>query len=240
MGVDYTGLDGILQSIKHVKNKKRVLTLGRQFVYVSHENFQKLFKNYGLDNVVQASNIEGYSENLFRLLGFTEVDSLDSSSYENATIIHNLNKEIKIDQTFDYIFDGGTIEHIFNQPQVLENIINLLSIDGIFCSVTTNNNFSGHGIYQFSPEFFLSCLTEEYGMKMLQLYLVEVNNDVHDSLDVNSFFNNGSVGGRNMSKFNSLREVYIVTIAQKISNDRKSLILDPPNQFSYENFDWKK
>ena len=60
----------------------------------------------------------------------------------------------KVNKKFDFILDGGTIEHIFNCPQVLDNIIYLLEIEGILCSITCNNNFSGHGFYQFSPDFF--------------------------------------------------------------------------------------
>ena len=61
---------------------------------------------------------------------------------------------------YQYIYDGGTIEHIFNIPQVIENIIDILDINGLFVSITCNNNFSGHGIYQFSPEFFLAVFSE--------------------------------------------------------------------------------
>lgn len=42
----------------------------------------------------------------------------------------------------------------------------------------------------------------------------------------------------NISKFNSMDEVYIITIAQKISNDRENLIKNLPNQYSYEQIDW--
>ena len=108
-----------------------------------------------------------YCEEFFLSFGFLNIDSIDNSSYENSSIIHNLNTPYNNTKKYDYIYDGGTTEHIFNVPQVFENIINLLEIDGIFCSVTVNNNFSGHGFYQFSPELYLSMFTSNYGMEIL-------------------------------------------------------------------------
>ena len=145
---------------------------------------------------------------------------------------------IRFQNKYDFIYDGGTIEHIFNTPQVCENIIHMLNIDGIFCSVTCNNNLSGHGIYQFSPEFFLSAFSKPYGMEVKQLYIAQVNSEFHEWINVNDFKHDN--GGRNLSKFDSNREVYIITIAQKISNERLSLITSSPNQYSYANIEWNK
>ena len=118
-----------------------------------------------------------------------------------------------------------------------KNIINLLEIGGIFCSVTCNNNLSGHGIYQFSPEFFLSAFSKDYGMEIKEIYLAQVNSEIHEWINVNNLKDQQNC--RNMSKFDSNKEVYIITIAKKISNNRKNLIHDSPNQYSYENMDWK-
>jgi hypothetical protein len=41
-------------------------------------------------------------------------------------------------------------------------------------------------------------------------------------------------------KFGGSEPVYIITYAEKISDIRESLISDPPQQFSYEEIDWKK
>ena len=58
-------------------------------------------------------------------MNFQHVESIDNSVYENASIIHNMNIQTPTNATkYNYIFDGGTIEHIFNIPQAFENIIN--------------------------------------------------------------------------------------------------------------------
>ena len=150
----------------------------------------------------------------------------------NYSIENNLKKK------YDFILDGGTIEHIYNTPQVCENIINLLEIDGILCSITCNNNFSGHGFYQFSPDFFQSTFNPKYGMKIQMIYLVENSSNFDNWINVN-IDNKKLDNGRNEYKFNSSKSVYIITIAKKISDDRKYLTIDYPNQYSYEMIDWK-
>jgi len=237
MGIDLTSFEALLLSLKYVENKKNALTLGRQGIHIWPNTVEYILKKY--DFFKENMYYEwGYCETLFKDLGFQEVESIDYSSYENASIIHNMNKPISFEnKKYDFIYDGGTIEHIFNMPQVCENIINLLEIGGIFCSVTCNNNLSGHGIYQFSPEFFLSAFSKDYGMEIKELYLAQVGSEIHEWKNVNDFKDEN--GGRNMSKFDSNRDVYIITIAKKISNNRKNLITDSPNQYSYENIDWK-
>ena len=178
-----------------------------------------------------------YSETFFRSIGFHNVNSIDNSDYEKPTFKHNLNLPIldEFKNKYDYIYDGGTTEHLFNIPQVFENIIDMLNIDGLFVSVTCNNNFSGHGMYQFSPEIYLSSFCKKYGMEVLELYISELNSSNCKWINVNSYN-----GHRNTTKFNSNLETYIIIIARKISNTRQYLLQNPPNQYSYENIDWKK
>lgn len=237
MGVDWCGLEAILLSLKYCTSKQKALTLGRQWICLNDDQITALFSKYGVQYVNH--DLKDFSECLFQHLGFETVFSLDNSPYEGASIIHNMNKPISLDQKYNYIFDGGTTEHIFNAPQVYENIINMLDVGGIFCSVVPNNNWSGHGMYQFSPEFFLSIFTEKYGMEIKHLYLIRYGDYLENSIDVNGYKSaHMKEFGRNNAKFDTSIHVMIVTIAQKISNERVSLLEDPPNQYSYENHSW--
>jgi hypothetical protein len=212
--------------------------LGRQGIHIWPKTIEHFLKKYELYQPHMYYEW-GFCEPLLKDIGFEHIDSIDASSYEHASIIHNMNTPVPSEiNKYDFIYDGGTIEHIFNTPQVCENIIHMLNIDGIFCSVTCNNNLSGHGIYQFSPEFFLSAFSKPYGMEVKQLYIAQVNSEFHEWINVNDFKHDN--GGRNLSKFDSNREVYIITIAQKISNERLSLITSSPNQYSYANIEWNK
>ena len=235
MGIDYTGLHAILLSQKNLINKNRMLTMGRQHIHLDQNTFDSIVRNSEID---LSGSYSYNSEIMFRKLGFGEVDSLDYSDYEGATFIHDMNKQIKIKKTYDYIYDGGTIEHVFNTGQFLENVIDLLEVGGVFCSVTCNNNFSGHGFYQFSPEFFLSCFTKNYGMSLLSLYLAQVDTEISSWLDVKTYGSDNT--GRNITKFDSINPVYIITVAKKISCERESLIKIPPQQYSYKEIDWKR
>ena len=244
MGIDKTALELILLSQNYVKrngdDEANILTLGRQQIHISKNDINHLLCKYNFSSLVNKYNVYDYSENLFTNL-FEEkwkyifVDSMDNSDYEGASIIHNLNNPFNSSKKYQYIYDGGTIEHIFNIPQVIENIIDMLDINGLFVSITCNNNFSGHGIYQFSPEFFLSSLNEKYGMKIESIYLGKVHTSFEEWIDVNDY-----KGGRNCTKFDDSEPVYILTIARKISNIRENLITNSPHQYSYEKIDWNK
>ena len=227
MGIDYTVSNALLHTLPYV-NKKRALTLGRQGIH-SPTGMAHFLTKYGLPS----KEYTGFCEEFFKDQGFETVDSMDHSEFEGATILHNMNMPIPYMKPYDFILDGGTIEHIFNTPQVCENIINLLEVGGIYLSITPNNNLSGHGIYQFSPEFYLSAFSEEYGMKVMELYIARVGTGMEEWINVNSY-----EGGRNTSSFHNNEEVYIIAIIKKISNKRKSLIHQSPNQYSYE-LDWK-
>jgi hypothetical protein len=247
MGIDKVGMELIIMSHKHLprENRNKAIALARQQIHIHPQTMDHLFQKYGINAPLHECG--EYFEALFKDMGYVVTDSIDNSAYENATIIHNLNLPLRFqgnrqsegllprENRYNYVFDGGTIEHIFNCPQVCENIIDMLEVGGIFCSLTANNNLSGHGIYQFSPEFFLSAFTPKYGMEVLELYLAEFNADRDQWIDVKSFN-----GWRNNAQINTQNSVYIVAIIRKISDDRESLLLNPPNQYSYENVDWNK
>jgi hypothetical protein len=239
MGIDKVGLEAIIMSHKHLprENRHSAMSLARQQIHIHHQTMHHLFKKHGINAPLHECG--EYFEALFKNMGYAVTDSIDNSAYENATIIHNMNLPVSVQENqpsrYNYVFDGGTIEHIFNCPQVCENIINMMEVGGIYCSVTVNNNFSGHGIYQFSPEFFLSAFTPKYGMEVLELYLAEVNADAEKWINVKSFN-----GWRNNTHINTQNSVYIIAIIRKISDDRESLLLNPPNQYSYESVDWNK
>jgi hypothetical protein len=233
MGIDRTCLNVILKSCVYIKNKKNVMTLGRQQIHTSKEYNTDIGDKFNID--LSEIIYGNYCENFFHSIGFENIDSIDNSKYEDAKYIHNLNYPIldELKNKYNYIYDGGATEHIFNVPQVFENIIDMLSIDGLFVSVTCNNNFSGHGMYQFSPELYLSMLHNKYGMKILELHIGEVGKTDIEWKNVNSYN-----GYRNTDKLSTLSETYIIIIARKISNNRCSLLTNCPNQYSYEQCDW--
>lgn len=236
MGIDITSLDAILKSLSYVSNKSTALTLGRQQIHLPTHYACQMFQLYNYPQFINKCFQFDYSETFFKQAGFYSVDCMDASSYEGASIIHNLNTPLTPEhKKYSYIYDGGTTEHVFNVAQVYENIINLLEVGGVFCTVVPNNNLSGHGLYQFSPDFFLTVFAPAYGMEIRELWIGRVDDLRSQWKNVNSL-----LGFRNLEKFEDTKMVYCICIAQRVSDKRKSLLEHPPNQFSYESVEWKK
>jgi len=116
-----------------------------------------------------------YADKLFTLLGATEVISFDYSDYEGASVVHDMNFPIPehYRESFDFVYDGGSLEHIFNFPQAIKNCMDLLKVGGTFVASTPANNFLGHGFYQFSPELFFRLFCPENGFRLDRALLFE-------------------------------------------------------------------
>src|SRR6185295_9992131 len=114
-----------------------------------------------------------YAEPLFHALGARKVFALDASAFEGAQVVHDLNLPIGPDlqEKFDLVYDGGTLEHVFNFPVALKNCMQLVRPGGQLILHTVTNNYCGHGFYQFSPELFFRALSPENGFEMERMVL---------------------------------------------------------------------
>jgi SAM-dependent methyltransferase len=160
MGVDYVLFERFCELSKrwNVPNGGRALGLGRHGFRIE-PRFAKLYERALNRYELPGKRFiylqeDGYYETLMQKLGFGEIESMDFSDYEGATVLQDLNKPVPeaLEQQFDFVFDGGTIEHVFNVPQALENVFRMLKPGGRFVSANGMNGFSGHGLYQFGPE----------------------------------------------------------------------------------------
>jgi SAM-dependent methyltransferase len=108
-------------------------------------------------------------------LGAQSVTEFDASDYEGAKAVHDMNKPLPSQwhKKFDLVFDGGTLEHIYNIPQAVENIGAMLRVGGHLALSTSGNNQTGHGFYQFSPEFCYRVFSEQNGWRTKLVMLVE-------------------------------------------------------------------
>ena len=107
------------------------------------------------------------------------IESLDYSDFEGASVVHDLNVEIpsQYHEQYDVLIDGGTAEHIWDVKRTFFNYLSLVKPNGsLFINVPANNQF-GHGFYQFSAEFFYSFFSEDYGCEVVTVLL-----DVHPYL----------------------------------------------------------
>lgn len=90
------------------------------------------------------------------LLGADRVFAADASDYENPDFIIDLNDEISKNyyEKFDVIIDMGTMEHVFDIPTALGNIVKMLKKSGDVILASPSSNSIDHGFYSFSPTLF--------------------------------------------------------------------------------------
>jgi SAM-dependent methyltransferase len=152
----------------------RVVTLGRQHLHLDAETYGRLLRRIGVPG---AEPRPTYADSLLTALGATAVDSIDASNYQGATIAHDLNAPPpeSLRAQFDLVFDGGTLEHIFDAARALRTSMELVRPGGRFVSASIPNNWCGHGFYQFSPEFFYRALSPANGFTMVEMYIVDVD-----------------------------------------------------------------
>jgi SAM-dependent methyltransferase len=112
-------------------------------------------------------------EPFLELLGAGDVKALDVSAYEGADILHDLNEPIpdELEQRFDLVFDGGSLEHVFDIRTALQNYMRMVGPGGRLVILTMANNHCGHGFYQFSPELFFRAFSEANGYRVERLHV---------------------------------------------------------------------
>ncbi len=96
-------------------------------------------------------------KSFFRLLGCERVESADVSDWEGADHILDLNLPLPagLAGRYDTVFEAGTLQHIFDLPQVFANIHALLREGGrVIHGMAPSTNHVDHGFYMFSPTLF--------------------------------------------------------------------------------------
>jgi SAM-dependent methyltransferase len=71
----------------------------------------------------------------------------------------------------DVILDMGSLEHISNLPNALENYHRLLKPGGTIFFCNPANSYVGHGLYQFSPEFFYRLFENVSGYRAVGCFI---------------------------------------------------------------------
>ena len=170
MGLDINSVQFLIAARKSGVEFGDVLTLGRQDLNVYPAKMKALLESHGFSGEAFAPGAadSGFSEPVFKSLGARNVYALDFSDFEGAAFVHDLNQPLpdKLKQRFDIVYDGGTLEHVFNFPQALKNCMEMVKVGGSFMMHTPGNNWWGHGFYQFSPELFYRAFSAENGFQV--------------------------------------------------------------------------
>lgn len=167
MGLDINAVQFLIAARKSGVEFGDVLTLGRQDLNVYPAKMKELLESHGFPGEAFAPGAvdSGFADPVFKSLGAKNVYALDFSDFEGAAFVHDLNQPLpdNLKQRFDLVYDGGTLEHVFNFPQALKNCMEMVRVDGRLILHTIANNWMGHGFYQFSPELFWQALSADNG-----------------------------------------------------------------------------
>jgi hypothetical protein len=235
MGLDTTSVDFVCAAKSFGVDFTDTLMVGRQDLIVPPAQLQRVFSILGIDRDAEAFVREHrYGEGFFSLMGASNVSSMDYSSYEEAAIIHDLNLPISADLRGRYsvVYDGGTLEHVFNVTQALKNCMEMVRVGGHFLQVNMANNFMGHGFWQFSPELIFRAFSPANGYQVEAVFLREVlpyggwigRNDIwYKVLDPDEI-------RQRVELCNAFR-TYIVTIARRVAD--VEIFAQPPQQNFY-------
>lgn len=158
MGID-AQLAGQLIVARHLAvGKESCVMLGRQKFHIKgkfRRHLRQQLRKAGLGpDIPDYEQPDGFAETFLKRVGYPAPLSLDASAYENCDLTHDMNEPLPDDlrDRFDVIIDGGTLEHVYNTPQALDNVFHMLRPGGIFISINGITGWAGHGFYQFSPE----------------------------------------------------------------------------------------
>jgi hypothetical protein len=228
MGIDINSALFLVSAKKKGVSFNRVLMIGRQHLDVAVPLAVQLLERNNLPAVAfKGPKTPFYSEPLFEALGSAQVDSLDNSDFEGAQLVHDMNLPIQAAwrEKYDVVYDGGTLEHIFNFPTALKNSMELVCEGGRLFIHTCANNLCGHGFFQFSPELFYRCLCAENGFEVERMtihrvgpygswYEVADPNAIHSRVELITF-----------------TPVLIMVQAKRVS--LKPIFSKPPHQSDY-------
>jgi hypothetical protein len=140
---------------------ENILTFGSHGVEVKEEYIKSKLKFYNkkINHNVPVTydpttHYDGVSQkSLFNILGIKTVESLDYFEHENATHIADLNEILptKLYNKYNLVYDGGTLEHVFNISNGLKNVVKVLKNNGNIVHVLPVSGAINHGFFQVSP-----------------------------------------------------------------------------------------
>ena len=161
MGFDTNGVRFLFAARTSGVDFGHAATLGRQGLHLDARALGRVLQQAGIERPQESAREllrvgEGYAEPLLTLLGAEEICSIDASAYEGASVVHDMNQPVveELKGRFSVVIDGGSLEHVFDFPRAIRNVMEMVRLDGWFLGITPANNFMGHGVYQFSPEVF--------------------------------------------------------------------------------------
>lgn len=187
MGLVTVNIIRLCQIIKSRGAKgKSFCMLGRQSMLTELPEIIYLFNKMDieydkvlLEKMKREEKIDTYM--FFKLLGFEDVHALDFTEDDGADIIFDLNEDsvpVDLYGRFDYVLDGGTLEHVFNISQAMKNVSQMVKRGGYIIHLSPTGGYIDHGFFSFSPTFFNDFYTQNgYLIEILDMGFYYDKND---------------------------------------------------------------
>ena len=228
MGLDSPSVIFLSGAKSHGVDFTKTVTIGRQSFWPDPSALQRVFAAQGIAlGATDFVKDNPFGERFYTLLGAKEIVSIDYSSYEQATLIHDLNRPIPDDwrESATAVHDGGVLEHVFHVTQAFKNCMELVRVGGHFIQVNAANNYLGHGFWQFSPELLFRIFAPANGFEIETVLMHEVtpNGAWYRVTDPDKM--------RTRVELCNSRPTYILTIAKRIA--RTEIFATPPLQSDY-------
>lgn len=228
MGIDLAALQLLCCAKSLGVDFSDTVMIGRQTVFCDMTDLSATLASIGIRNEAAKAIRPGeFGETLFKLLGASRVSSLDASDYEQPNYICDLNLPCpgNLSKRFTLVYDGGSLEHVFNAVQGFKSCMEMVQVGGTFIQQSVANNFMGHGFWQLSPETCFRIFSPENGYSLKAVFLCEggKNRDWYQVDDP------ATVGSR-IELVNN-RQTYICTIAQRTVD--KEIFAKYPMQSDY-------
>lgn len=238
MGVDLHNLGLLAHAQDLGATFTRTIGIGRQAVFIDAPDLERHRRLRGLPTLaaptpLAASAVRYFEPLLTQWFGAGQVDSVDASPYEAATIVHDMNLPWPAGVaglgSYDAVLDFGCLEHVFDFPVAWRNCIDLCRVGGHVLHALPANNLSGHGFYQFSPELFFSLYRPERGFELRGMWMAE-------KADLRHWWKvaDPRLLRRRVTLRNS-HETYLLVIARKLADVGP---MPPPQQSDYAEQEW--
>jgi SAM-dependent methyltransferase len=168
MGFFPAATEVILQEHKFRAITGRALMIGRQNTGLTPEEALQLLRRNGLPLLTDRFELDKDTQHVtgrdgeitdrsfFAAFSNCSVEAIDVSDYEGAEIVHDLSVPIPdaLKGQFDFIYDGSTLDNVFNVATAMQNIDDLLKPGGR-CVLMNWSNSTPTAYAMLSPDWFM-------------------------------------------------------------------------------------
>jgi len=172
MGLLPSSIKLLIQLDKKYQFEGSVLSLGNQEIWATYADLKDYFNRMGSKyneakvvphtsymflnspKLAELAKDFVHARVFFEMMGMNSYTDLDKFDSDKPILLHDMNLPVPdaLHDNYSLILDGGTIEHVFDIRQVMENIVQVLKPGG--CVVHISSYSIDHGFFGLSPCLF--------------------------------------------------------------------------------------